>query len=197
MAVVAAVLLAACAPASEASGPPSASNAVDSGTPSARPTTTSSAPLPSIDVADLTPIGPLERATLVRIVDGDTIVVDRGRGRETVRYIGMDTPETVRPGSPVEFMGPEATAANAALLGDRDVFLERDVSETDRFDRLLRNVWVQDPGRPGGWLLVNLALVAGGWAQVSTFPPDVRYVDELLAAQAAAREAGVGLWSGG
>lgn len=174
VAMAAAMLLAACTPAAE------------------------TAPgLPSIEIPALGPIGPLEPASLVRIVDGDTIVVDRGRGRETVRYIGIDTPETVRPSTPVEFMGPEAAAANTALLGDRELFLERDVSETDRFDRLLRNVWVMDPGRPGGWLLVNLALVAGGWAQVSTFPPDVRYVDELLAAQSAAREARIGLWGDG
>ena len=74
------------------------------------------------------PTGPTETATVVRIVDGDTIVVDRGHGTEKVRYIGMDTPETVKPGSPVEWMGPEATAANTAIVAGREVVLERDVS---------------------------------------------------------------------
>jgi len=138
------------------------------------------------------PSGPTESATVVRIVDGDTIVVDRGRGAEKVRYIGMDTPETVKPDSPVEWMGPEASAANAALVEGRRVTLEKDVSETDRFGRLLRDVWIE---KPTGWLMINLELVRTGFAAVSTYPPDVKYVDLLLAAQRQAREAGVGLWA--
>ena len=140
------------------------------------------------------PIGPTESAAVVRIVDGDTIVIDRGNGPEKLRYIGVDTPETVKPGSPVEFMGKEASAANKALVEGRQVRLERDITEYDRYDRLLRYVWVEDPSTPSGWLLVNLALVARGYAQVVTYPPDVRYVDEYLAAQRTARDAGLGLW---
>ena len=143
------------------------------------------------------PIGPIERATVVRVVDGDTIVVDRGLGDERVRYIGIDTPETVDPRQEVQWMGPEASAANKALVAGREVVLERDVSETDRFGRLLRYVWLEDGSAAGaapGWLLVNLALVARGFAQVSTFPPDVRYVDLYLEAQRQARDAGLGLW---
>lgn len=140
------------------------------------------------------PIGPTERATVLRVVDGDTIVVDRGRGEERVRYIGVDTPETVDPGSPVGWMGPEASAANERLVEGRQVVLERDVSETDRYGRLLRYVWLEDPSHPTGWLFVNLELVALGFAQVVTYPPDVRYVDLYLAAQRIASEAGLGLW---
>jgi micrococcal nuclease len=140
------------------------------------------------------PFGETEQARVVRIVDGDTIVVDRGRGNEKLRYIGMDTPETVDPNSPVEWMGPQASKANAALVAGKTVTLERDVSEVDRYRRLLRDVWVRDPGRPSGWLFVNLELVERGYAQVTTFPPDVRYVDVLLAAQRRARDAGLGLW---
>ena len=77
------------------------------------------------------PIGATERARVVRVVDGDTIVIDRGRGNERLRYIGIDTPESVKPDSPVEFMGREASAANAALVEGRDVVLEADVSERD------------------------------------------------------------------
>jgi endonuclease YncB( thermonuclease family) len=138
------------------------------------------------------PTGRTENARVVRVVDGDTIVVDRGRGNEKLRYIGMDTPETVAPGQPVEWMGPEASAANKRLVAGHDVVLERDVSETDRYGRLLRYVWTHDAGR---WSLVNLELVQEGYAQVSTYPPDVKYVDVFLAAQRSAREAGLGLWS--
>ncbi|HET7026976.1 MAG TPA: thermonuclease family protein [Candidatus Limnocylindrales bacterium] len=142
----------------------------------------------------LAPSGTTEQARVVRVVDGDTIVVDRGRGDEKLRYIGMDTPETVDPNSPVEWMGPQASKANSALVAGRTVWLEKDVSEVDRYDRLLRDVWLRDESRPGGWLFVNLELVRTGFAQVSTFPPDVRYVDILLAAEREARAAGIGLW---
>ncbi len=143
---------------------------------------------------ELAPTGPTEEARVVRVVDGDTIVVDRGRGDERLRYIGMDTPETVKPASPVEWMGAEAAAANRSLVEGRAVVLERDVSETDRYGRLLRDVWLHGDG---GWRLVNLELVRDGYARVSTYPPDVKYVDLLLAAQVDAREHDRGLWGAG
>lgn len=139
-----------------------------------------------------TPVGAIERAVVLRVVDGDTIRVDRGAGSEPVRYIGIDAPETVRPNHPVEWMGPEATSANAALVEGREVLLERDVSDTDAFGRLLRYVWVEP--EPGRLVMVNLELVARGYAAAVTYPPDVRWADELRAAMAAARGAGLGLW---
>lgn len=139
----------------------------------------------------LAPVGPTEEARVLRIVDGDTIRVDRGRGSETLRYIGIDTPETVRPNSPVEWMGREAAEANRTLVDGRAVVLERDVSDVDGFGRLLRYVWLDEGS---GWLMVNLELVARGYATAVTYPPDVRWTDALLEAQAAARDAGVGLW---
>jgi endonuclease YncB( thermonuclease family) len=161
---------------------------------SATPRTPRPATLAPASAFGSMPFGETEQARVVRIVDGDTIVVDRGRGSEKLRYIGMDTPETVDPNSPVEWMGPQASKANAALVAGKTVTLEKDVSEVDRYRRLLRDVWVRDPGRPSGWLFVNLELVERGYAQVTTFPPDVRYVDVLLAAQRRARDAGLGLW---
>ena len=89
-------------------------------------------------------------------------------------------------------MGEEATEANRALVDGREVFLERDVSETDRFGRLLRYVWTRDGD---DWLFVNVALVQRGYAQAVTFPPDVRHADAFLAAQRDAAQAGRGLWS--
>lgn len=138
-----------------------------------------------------TPTGPTEAAMVVRVVDGDTIVIDRGRGAERLRYIGIDTPETVDPSRPVEWMGKEASAANRALVEGREVVLEFDVSEVDRYGRLLRYVWIQDGNV---WTMVNLALVGAGFAQVVTYPPDVKYVDAYLAAQRTARDQGRGLW---
>lgn len=140
------------------------------------------------------PEGATERASVIRVVDGDTIIIDRGRGNERLRYIGVDAPESVKPDTPVEFMGKEAWAANARLVEGRTVLLEKDVSDTDRFGRLLRYVWVEDPGRPGGQVLVNLELVASGVAQAVTFPPDVRHADDFIEAERAAREQGLGLW---
>ena len=138
------------------------------------------------------PTGSTETARVLTIVDGDTIRVDRGNGSERVRYIGIDTPETRQPGDSIEFMGEEATEANRALVEGREVFLERDVSETDRFGRLLRYVWIRDGD---GWLFVNLALVQRGFAQAVTFPPDVRHADAFLAAERDAADAGRGLWA--
>ena len=141
------------------------------------------------------PFGETERAVVIAVVDGDTIKVDRGHGIERVRYIGVDTPETVHPSEPVQWMGKEAAAANRALVEGREVVLERDLTERDKYDRLLRYVWVEDPAAPSGLTMVNLALLAGGFAQVVTYPPDVRYVDLYLAAQREAREQGRGLWA--
>jgi micrococcal nuclease len=140
------------------------------------------------------PTGPTQDAVLVRIVDGDTIRVMVGGVEERVRYIGIDTPElnTNSPATPDPYAGA-ATEANAQLLAGGRLVLEKDVSERDRYGRLLRDIWIE---RDGAWMLVNLALVAEGYAQVSTYPPDVKYVDALLAAQRAARENERGLWGG-
>jgi micrococcal nuclease len=154
------------------------------------PSTVAGSSISPVDTA-LRPIGATEVARVVRVVDGDTLVIDRGFGNERLRYIGMDTPESVKPGSPVEFMAREASAANAALVDGREVVLETDVSDTDRFGRLLRYVWLREGD---GWVLVNLELVRRGFAQAASFPPDVRWQDEFRQAQRDAREAGLGLW---
>ena len=149
---------------------------------------------PVVPLAPTRPTGPTETARVTRIVDGDTIVVRMGGRDLHLRYIGMDTPETVKPGSPVEWMGPEASAANARLVKGRTVVLEKDVSETDQYGRLLRYVWLEDGGR---WTMVGLELVRLGYAQVETVPPDVKYADAFVTAERAARQAGLGLWGPG
>lgn len=149
---------------------------------------------PDATADGLAPSGQTEEARVVRVIDGDTIVVDRGRGDERVRYIGIDTPETVKPASPVEWMGAEASTANRELVDGAIVILETDVSETDRYGRLLRHVWLAGDG---GWTLVNRELVREGYARVSTYPPDVKYANLYLAAQVDAREHDRGLWGEG
>jgi micrococcal nuclease len=155
------------------------------------PGSASPAPVPG---APGRPTGPTQDATLVRVVDGDTIRVMVGGVEERVRYIGIDTPErnASSPATPDPY-AEAATDANVLLLAGGRLVLETDVSERDQYGRLLRDVWTE---RGGAWTLVNLALVAEGYAQVSTYPPDVKYVDVLLAAQRAAREEQRGLWGG-
>lgn len=150
------------------------------------PPTTSPQPTP---VFGREPTGPIQTATVASVTDGDTIRVLLDGQNVPVRYIGIDTPETQ---NGVEWMGAEASAANAALVAGQQVILEKDVSETDQYGRLLRYVWVE---QGGAWLFVNLELLRRGFAHVTTYPPDVKYVDALfLPAQQAAREAGLGLW---
>jgi micrococcal nuclease len=135
----------------------------------------------------------LPSAKVRRVVDGDTIIVVIDGREERLRYIGVDAPESVQPGTPVECFGLEASAENRRLVEGRTVYLEKDVSERDRFGRLLRYVYVDDPDS-GERLFVNLELVARGYAQAVTYPPDVRHEQTFRAAQRAARDESRGLW---
>jgi len=126
-------------------------------------------------------------ARVTRVVDGDTIHVELGGKDYRLRYIGIDTPETVDPRRPVGCFGAEASERNRQLVEGRTVGLEKDVSETDSFGRLLRYVWVEDQ-------MVNEALVEEGYALAATYPPDVRYSGVFVSLQAQAREGKRGLW---
>jgi micrococcal nuclease len=126
-----------------------------------------------------------EWTQVTRIVDGDTIYVN---GDRSIRYIGVDTPETKHPSKGKQPYGPEATEANRKLVEGRKILLVKDVSETDRYNRLLRYIFLEDG------TFVNLKLVEDGYARVATFPPDVRFVDLFLEAERKAREEGRGLW---
>jgi micrococcal nuclease len=137
------------------------------------------------------PAGQTTVGLVVDVVDGDTIKVEINGEVFTVRYIGIDTPETVHPTVPIEWMGAEASTANAGLVEGQEVWLEKDVSEVDRYDRLLRYVWLQQGTQ---WLLVNYELVRLGFANSSTYPPDVLYQGLFLEAEGEARAAGSGLW---
>jgi micrococcal nuclease len=127
---------------------------------------------------------------VVRVVDGDTIhVVVEGR-REKVRYIGMDTPETHKPGTPVQCYGRAASALNAQLVAGRTVRLRMDAERRDRYGRLLAYVYRVPDG-----MFVNAELVRRGYARQLTIPPNVAHAAEFGSLAARARRANRGLWS--
>lgn len=142
----------------------------------------------------------LETATVTKHVDGDTVYVELEDGKEyKLRMIGVDTPETVHPSKPVEFFGKEASDFTKSTLLGKTVYLEKDVSETDRYDRLLRYMWLEQPAEINEdeikSKMFNAILVTNGYAQVSTYPPDVKYQDYFIAFANDAREKEIGLWS--
>jgi endonuclease YncB( thermonuclease family) len=124
-----------------------------------------------------------ETAVVRSIIDGDTIEVELGGRQYRLRYIGVDTPERDEP------YYAEATAVNRQLVEGQTVILVKDVSETDRFGRLLRYVYLQDG------TFVNAELLRQGVARRVTFPPDVAQQEQFGQVQEEARLAGRGLWS--
>lgn len=134
-----------------------------------------------------------EIARVVHVIDGDTIRVARADGSvERVRYIGIDTPEIGHePGEADEPWGPVATDANRRLVEGEEVALERDISDTDRYDRLLRYVWVE---AADGWSMVNGELVLLGLADVRAYEPDTRHDAWFRELQDEARAAGRGMY---
>ena len=154
-------------------------------------------PAAAAGLETFTPTGPTQDGLIVDVTDGDTIRVMIDGVEHRLRYIGIDTPESVKPGSPVEPYALAASGANARLVEDARVVLEKDVSETDRFDRLLRYVWLPPADESDDWRLVNLALVEAGLAEAIDYPPDTKYSALLRAAEDAARAAGRGMWIDG
>ncbi len=129
-----------------------------------------------------------EKAHVQRVVDGDTIELSDGR---KLRYIGIDTPETMDPRRAVGCFGKEASSQNKSLVAGKDVELEKDVSDTDKYGRLLRYVYIaSDSAR----LMVNDLLVRQGYAFAKSYPPDIKYQEQFTQAAAEARNREQGLW---
>ena len=138
-----------------------------------------------------TAAGPAEaRLTVLRVVDGDTVEVELDGKREDVRYIGVDTPESVKPGTPVQCYAKRAAAANAALVAGRSVRLVGDVEQRDRYGRLLAYVYREPDGA-----FVNAQLVRDGYARTLTIAPNVAHANQFAQLARTARQSGRGLWS--
>ncbi|MCR8633602.1 thermonuclease family protein [Paenibacillus radicis (ex Xue et al. 2023)] len=128
-----------------------------------------------------------ESVKIDRVVDGDTFEIKLNGKKEKVRLIGVDTPETKKPNTPVMFYGKEASDFTKKRLENKTVELEWDVERKDKYDRLLAYVWVEDE-------LFNRTLVKEGYARIATFPPNVKYVDLFKKDQEEARNKQKGLW---
>jgi micrococcal nuclease len=132
--------------------------------------------------------GPASASAFVtRVVDGDTIEAQVGDRVEDVRYIGVDTPETVKPDTPVQCFGPQASAFNHRLVEGRQVRLVFGVERRDIYGRLLAYVYL-------GHRFVNAILVRRGLARSLTIPPNDRYAPLLRRLELHAARAGRGLW---
>lgn len=128
-----------------------------------------------------------DKVKVIRVIDGDTFEIEGGK---KVRLIGVDAPESVHPdpNKNTEF-GKTASTFTKEKLEGKTVYLEKDVSETDRYGRLLRYVYLQDN------TFFNEYLVKEGIANPATFPPDVKYADVFVRAQQYAKENSKGLWA--
>jgi len=127
------------------------------------------------------------RAYVVRAIDGDTIEARIDGELEDVRYIGVDTPETVKPGTPVQCFGPRASAFNHRLVEGRRVRLVFGVERRDAYGRLLAYAYVDRH-------LVNATLVRRGLARTLTIPPNDRLATLFRRLELRAARAGRGLW---
>ncbi|MEG0004400.1 MAG: thermonuclease family protein [Clostridium sp.] len=139
----------------------------------------------------------LEKAKVVRVVDGDTVIVSVNGVEEKIRLVLVNTPESTTKKEPY---GKEASDYTKKVLKvGREVYLEKDVSDRDQYGRLLRYLWLEQPTNINSeeirTKMFNASLLTDGYAMVSTFPPDVKYQEVFVNLQREARENKTGLWS--
>lgn len=132
--------------------------------------------------------GSAASAPVTRVVDGDTVAVRLDGREEKIRLIGVDTPESVKPGTPVQCYAKAASAETERLVEGRRVTLRYDAERRDRYGRLLAYVY-RDA------LFVNAELVERGYARTLTIPPNVAHADQFARLAREARSEGRGLWS--
>lgn len=141
-----------------------------------------------------------EEAYVKRVIDGDTAVLVINNKEYKLRMILVDTPESVHPKKGLQYYGKEASDYTKAQLTGKTVYLQRDVSDTDRYGRLLRYVWLQRPMTNEPLedevknYCYNAILIKEGYGQLATFPPDVKYVDIFKELERDARNNSRGLW---
>ncbi|SFE00872.1 micrococcal nuclease [Thermoanaerobacter thermohydrosulfuricus] len=138
----------------------------------------------------------LIKAKVTKVVDGDTVYVRFENGREEkVRFIGVDTPEST---TKIEPYGKEAVAYTKSKLYGKDIWLELDVQERDKYGRLLTYIWLSPPVKESNTeiknKMFNAILLLEGYAQIMTVPPNIKYVDYFRTYQQEAREQNKGLW---
>ena len=143
--------------------------------------------------------GDILSAPVLRVVDGDTIVVSVEGSNRKVRLIGVDTPETVKPNTPVQYYGRAASDFTKRELTGRRVWLEYDAEPTDRYGRHLAYVWLTSPPESADEASVrrdmfNARLLTGGYARVLSIKPNTRYGELFARLEREARRAGIGLW---
>lgn len=127
-----------------------------------------------------------EKATVTRVIDGDTIELQSGA---RVRYLGIDTPETVDPNEPEQPFGLEASVRNKELVEGKTVYLQKGLRDIDEYGRLLRYVYLEDG------TFVNAELVAEGYAKSYIFDPEDWYSQTLIQLEQYARMKKVGIWA--
>ncbi len=140
------------------------------------------------------------KAQVIQIIDGDTIRVNINGNIEKVRFVGINTPEIANRDHPDEFMGPEAKDFTEKAIKDKDIYLEKDISDRDKYDRLLRYIWLEEPvANPStddiGKKTLNGILVKEGLAFSNFYKPDTKYQDQLEALENQAMEKAIGIWS--
>ncbi|WP_306489276.1 thermonuclease family protein [Anaerococcus octavius] len=139
---------------------------------------------------------------VIRVVDGDTAVIRMKNENQKVRFIGMDTPEYNPIRNISDPWGKEASEFTKNLLENKIVYLEKDVSETDKYNRLLRYIWLEPPqdlGNPTYGeienLMINGILVRDGYARAKTYKPDTKYQYELKKIEKSAKNKKLAIWS--
>jgi micrococcal nuclease len=190
--IVLLLLLAACEPAEPGSLSPVSPSAPSQSAEASEETTAIPSPEPTSEA----PAIATRKGIVTRVVDGDTAVVSLNGVSEKVRFIGINTPESTTRHEPY---GAEASAYTKRALTGVTVYLETDADLRDQYQRLLAYVWLVQP-RAGDAAEVrrsmfNARLLIDGYAQVATYPPNVKYVDVFLPLQREARDAHKGLWA--
>ena len=136
---------------------------------------------------------------VTRVVDGDTAVIRVNGEDRRVRFLGVDTPETVHPNKPVQFYGKEASNFTKESLTGKNVWLEYDVSPTDRYNRHLAYVWTSRPNSINESTIrqsmYNAKLLLGGYAKVTIIKPNKRYEELFRKFESEAKSAKIGMWS--
>lgn len=150
-------------------------------------------------ISDKDSNGEFISGVVARVVDGDTAVIRVNGEERRVRFLGVDTPETVHPNKPVQYYGKEASNFSKESLTGKNVWLEYDASPTDRYGRHLAYIWTSRPDSVTESSMrnsmFNAKLLLGGYAKVMIIKPNGKYADLFRKFESEAKTAKRGLWS--